>query len=50
MKTKKHYNSFQPKLGFFLHLDDVIEEWCDNEYDSFKVVCIPKTASLSYFG
>lgn len=22
----RHYNSFHPKLGFFLHLDDVIEQ------------------------
>jgi len=25
LKNKKHYNSFHPKLGFFLHLDDVLE-------------------------
>jgi len=25
IKIKKHYNSFHPKLGFFLHLDDVLE-------------------------
>ena len=24
VKTKKHMNSFHPKLGFFIHLDDVI--------------------------
>ncbi|KAI5121692.1 hypothetical protein M0805_002767 [Coniferiporia weirii] len=24
LKTKKHYNSFHPKLGFFLHIDDVL--------------------------
>ncbi|KAF8522306.1 hypothetical protein BU17DRAFT_45097 [Hysterangium stoloniferum] len=24
LKNKKHYNSFHPKLGFFLHLDDVL--------------------------
>ncbi|KAI0690571.1 HIT-like domain-containing protein [Cytidiella melzeri] len=28
MKTKKHYNSFHPKLGFFLHYDDVMS-WFD---------------------
>ncbi|GAA5983614.1 hypothetical protein JCM11641_007300 [Rhodosporidiobolus odoratus] len=25
LKNKKHYNSFHPKLGFFLHLHEVIE-------------------------
>ena len=24
MKSKKHLNSFHPKLGFFLHLDEVL--------------------------
>ncbi|KAH9484331.1 Aprataxin [Psilocybe cubensis] len=28
MKHKKHYNSFHPKLGFFLHIDDVLS-WFD---------------------
>ncbi len=26
LKNKKHYNSFHPSLGFFLHLNDVIAE------------------------
>ncbi|SCV71929.1 BQ2448_4623 [Microbotryum intermedium] len=26
LKNKKHYNSFHPSLGFFLHLNDVIEQ------------------------
>ncbi|KAJ4488139.1 hypothetical protein J3R30DRAFT_3654469 [Lentinula aciculospora] len=30
MQTKKHYNSFHPKLGFFLHIDDVLS-WFDSE-------------------
>ncbi|KJA20211.1 hypothetical protein HYPSUDRAFT_142540 [Hypholoma sublateritium FD-334 SS-4] len=30
LKHKKHYNSFHPKLGFFLHLDDVLS-WFDAE-------------------
>lgn len=25
LKNKKHYQSFNPKLGFFLHLEDVKE-------------------------
>jgi len=25
LKNKKHYNSFHPKLGFFLHLDEVLD-------------------------
>lgn len=28
LKNKKHYNSFHPKRGFFLHLDDVLS-WFD---------------------
>lgn len=35
MKTKKHYNSFHPTLGFFLHIDHVIS-WCDVEEPKFK--------------
>ncbi|KDQ60763.1 hypothetical protein JAAARDRAFT_31735 [Jaapia argillacea MUCL 33604] len=30
LKNKKHYNSFHPKLGFFLHLDDVLS-WFDTD-------------------
>ncbi|KAJ3742164.1 HIT-like domain-containing protein [Lentinula detonsa] len=30
LKNKKHYNSFNPKLGFFLHIDDVLS-WFDSE-------------------
>ncbi|PPQ78093.1 hypothetical protein CVT25_015627 [Psilocybe cyanescens] len=30
MKHKKHYNTFHPKLGFFLHIDDVLS-WFDSE-------------------
>lgn len=26
LKNKKHYNSFNPNLGFFLHLDGVLEQ------------------------
>ncbi|KAJ6502605.1 HIT-like domain-containing protein [Mycena sanguinolenta] len=33
MKNKKHYNSFHPKLGFFLHMDEVLS-WFDAE-DSY---------------
>ncbi|PVF98908.1 hypothetical protein CPB86DRAFT_704435 [Serendipita vermifera] len=33
LKNKKHYNSFHPDLGFFLHLDTVIE-WFEGE-DSY---------------
>ncbi|KAL1412886.1 aprataxin-like protein [Vanrija albida] len=29
LKTKKHYNSFRPDLGFFVSLDEV-EEWCSD--------------------
>ena len=34
LKHKKHYNSFHPKLGFFLHLDEV-ESWFDAESSFF---------------
>ncbi|EKM76481.1 hypothetical protein AGABI1DRAFT_122637 [Agaricus bisporus var. burnettii JB137-S8] len=30
LKHKKHYNSFHPKLGFFLHIDEVLT-WFDAE-------------------
>ena len=38
LKHKKHYNSFHPKLGFFLHLDDVLS-WFDatpSYYDTVR--------------
>jgi aprataxin len=38
LKHKKHYNSFHPKLGFFLHLDDVLS-WFDAEHSYFSTVC-----------
>jgi len=40
MKHKKHYNSFHPKLGFFLHIDDVLS-WFDAEpsyYSSVRLI------------
>lgn len=37
MKHKKHYNSFHPKLGFFLHLDEVLS-WFDEEPSYFERV------------
>ncbi|EIW85063.1 HIT-like protein [Coniophora puteana RWD-64-598 SS2] len=30
LKNKKHYNSFHPKLGFFLHLEEVLS-WFEEE-------------------
>ncbi|KAI0316693.1 HIT-like domain-containing protein [Amylostereum chailletii] len=35
LKHKKHYNSFHPKLGFFLHLEDVLG-WFDAEPSYYK--------------
>ncbi|KAF9227626.1 hypothetical protein BS17DRAFT_746275 [Gyrodon lividus] len=35
MKHKKHYNSFHPTLGFFLHLHDVLS-WFDEEPSYFQ--------------
>jgi aprataxin len=37
LKTKKHYNSFHPKLGFFLPLDKVIS-WLDAVPEKFDEV------------
>ncbi|KIJ69241.1 hypothetical protein HYDPIDRAFT_80835 [Hydnomerulius pinastri MD-312] len=37
MKHKKHYNSFHPKLGFFLHLNDVLS-WFDAEPSYYKTM------------
>jgi aprataxin len=37
MKHKKHYNSFHPKLGFFLHLEEVMS-WFDAEPSYFETV------------
>jgi hypothetical protein len=38
LKHKKHYNSFHPNLGFFLHLHDVLS-WFDEEPSYFQKVC-----------
>lgn len=35
MKIKKHYNSFHPKLGFFLHVDQILS-WFDAEISYFE--------------
>ncbi|OAX38652.1 HIT-like protein [Rhizopogon vinicolor AM-OR11-026] len=37
MKLKKHYNSFHPKLGFFLHLSDVLS-WFDAEPSYYQTI------------
>ncbi|KAF9246278.1 HIT-like domain-containing protein [Melanogaster broomeanus] len=37
LKHKKHYNSFHPRLGFFLHLHDVLS-WFDEEPSYFQKV------------
>ncbi|KAI0920204.1 hypothetical protein AcV5_010007 [Taiwanofungus camphoratus] len=37
MKNKKHYNSFHPKLGFFIHLDEVLS-WFDSEPSYFSEI------------
>jgi len=34
LKQKKHYNSFHPKLGFFLHIDKVLS-WFDGDSAGF---------------
>ncbi|KAG6376373.1 hypothetical protein JVT61DRAFT_2358 [Boletus reticuloceps] len=45
MKHKKHYNSFHPKLGFFLHLHDVLS-WFDEEPSYFERVCSVSLAMM----
>ncbi|KAI6150540.1 HIT-like domain-containing protein, partial [Pisolithus tinctorius] len=37
LKTKKHYNSFHPKLGFFQHLSDVLS-WFDADQSYFEMM------------
>lgn len=37
LKNKKHYNSFHPKLGFFLHLSDVLS-WFDADPSYFEMM------------
>ncbi|KAL5529667.1 hypothetical protein ACEPAG_5652 [Sanghuangporus baumii] len=44
LKTKKHYNSFHPKLGFFLHINDVLS-WFD-EGNAESYMRSPKMARL----
>ncbi|EJU05530.1 HIT-like protein [Dacryopinax primogenitus] len=34
LKNKKHYNSFSPKLGFFIHLSDVLSWLTEGASDS----------------
>jgi len=34
LKQKKHYNSFHPELGFFLHIDQVLS-WFEKDDASF---------------
>ncbi|EPQ58176.1 HIT-like protein [Gloeophyllum trabeum ATCC 11539] len=36
LKNKKHYNSFHPKLGFFLHLNDVLS-WFESDQSYYDM-------------
>jgi aprataxin len=45
MKNKKHYNSFHPKLGFFLDVDEVLS-WFDAEPSYYQHVRLSSTAYL----
>ncbi|EJD02366.1 uncharacterized protein FOMMEDRAFT_109677 [Fomitiporia mediterranea MF3/22] len=47
LKTKKHYNSFHPKLGFFLHLDDVLS-WFDKGNAESYIKSMTKLEESSY--
>jgi aprataxin len=40
LKHKKHYNSFHPKLGFFLDIDEVLS-WFDAEDSYYSSVSHP---------
>jgi hypothetical protein len=33
LKTKRHYNSFSPRTGFFIPLADVLHGWFDHDHD-----------------
>ncbi|KAG1756573.1 HIT-like domain-containing protein [Suillus paluster] len=37
MKLKKHYNSFHPQLGFFIHLSDVLS-WFDADPSYYQTI------------
>ena len=37
VKIKKHYNTFHPKLGFFLHYKDVMD-WFDATPSYYEMV------------
>lgn len=39
LHNKKHYNSFHPSLGFFIHLDEVLA-WFDLPEKDFRQVCL----------
>jgi aprataxin len=39
LKHKKHYNSFHPKLGFFLHIDEILS-WFDAESTYYQNVSL----------
>lgn len=45
LTTKKHYNSFHPKLGFFLHIDEVLS-WFDAEPSYFASLVRETRVSL----
>jgi aprataxin len=45
LKIKKHYNSFHPKLGFFLHIDEVLS-WFDAEPSYFAKLVRETRVSL----
>ncbi|KAG8800102.1 hypothetical protein FRC18_008114 [Serendipita sp. 400] len=46
LKNKKHYNSFHPKLGFFLHLHDVLE-WFEGDDEVYQSVSSNQSEALT---
>ena len=51
MKIKKHYNSFHPKLGFFLHVDQILS-WFDAEisyFENVRPISCPQTDTESQY-
>ncbi|CAG7846436.1 SubName: Full=Uncharacterized protein {ECO:0000313/EMBL:CCA66944.1} [Serendipita indica DSM 11827] len=50
LKNKKHYNSFHPDLGFFIHLNDVLS-WLDGDdayYETASGFFIPAMSAEPY--
>ncbi|KDQ12373.1 hypothetical protein BOTBODRAFT_34672 [Botryobasidium botryosum FD-172 SS1] len=47
LKNKKHYNSFHPKLGFFLHFDEVMS-WFEDSGNGGLTLNMPSLREEQY--